>query len=132
MVGECVDQVLVFLEAVDECLHLRAVLFDGDKVVFLGVFKANGKLFGSGYLTEGYDVKTKDKFYRHCMTHNNEWFGDVESEMDEDWSYHWSYKTTRFYGVASFNTYNEKITFIEDKIREAKRDILEVLKEDDD
>lgn len=93
----------------------------------------SGELLGKDSYIADYDSpKEFEKFYKQSMTHNNDWFGEVYCEMDEEGDFHYSYKATRFKGVTGFNTYNEQITFIEDKIREAKRDILEELKEDDD
>lgn len=96
----------------------------------------SGELLGKdAHIAVNASPKEFEKFYKQSMTHNNKWFGDMENEFDYDdalYSYSYSYKSTRFKGVTGFNTYNEQITFIEDKIREAKRDILEELKEDDD
>ena len=93
----------------------------------------SGELLGKdAHIADYASPKEFEKFYKQSMTHNNDWFGEVDCEMDEEGDFHYSYKATRFKGVTGFNTYNEQITFIEDKIREAKRDILEELKEDDD
>lgn len=111
-----------------------AIISDSDKKIeeAISALISSYHIIGTVYLGDEDTNNLWEKGKVGALTINWSWFGDIKREFCyDDGIYRYDYKNTKFVGVEKLKNLNEKITFIEDKILETKKDILKEIKEGD-
>lgn len=110
-----------------------AIISDVDKKIEEAIVAliSSYHVIGTVYLGDEDTESRWEMGTKGALTINWYWFGDIKSEFDyDDGIYRYSYKNTKFSGVEILKNLNEKISFIENKICEAKSAILAKAEED--